>query len=71
MIYHDPSLVNTVASTTLAELRLVRAPSNLIELAYHDNIQDATWIISNIDLIARTLVLSLTEYFGIPFVEPY
>ena len=54
VIYPDPSLVNTVASTTLAELRLVRAPSNLIELAYHDNIQDATWIISNIDLIART-----------------
>lgn len=71
VIYPDPSLVNTVASTTLAELRLVRAPSNLIELAYHDNIQDATWIISNIGLIARTLVLSLTEYFGIPFVEPY
>ena len=63
--------MNTVASTALAELRLARAPSNLIELAYHDNIQDATWIISNIDLIARTLVLSLTEYFGIPFVEPY
>lgn len=71
VIYTDPSLVNTVANTSLAELRLVRAPSNLIELAYHDNIQDATWIISNIDLIARTLVLSLTEYFGIPFVEPY
>ena len=33
VIYPDPSLVNTVASTTLAELRLVRAPSNLIELA--------------------------------------
>ena len=69
-IYPDPSLVRSVQTTTLAELRLTRAPSNLIELAYHDNLEDALWIINNIDLIARNLVLSLTEYFGIPFVEP-
>ena len=42
----------------------------VIELAYHDNAEDAFWIIDNIQLIARTLVLALTEYFGIPFVEP-
>ncbi|MEE0772160.1 MAG: N-acetylmuramoyl-L-alanine amidase [Anaerovoracaceae bacterium] len=70
VIYPDPSRVKTVANTTLAELRLTRAPANLIELAYHDNLEDATWIINNIPLIARTLVLSLTEYFGIPFREP-
>ena len=69
-IYPDPSLVRAVPNTTLAELRLTQAPSNLIELAYHDNLEDALWIINNIDLIARNLVLSLTEYFGIPFVEP-
>ena len=71
VIYPNPNLVNTVANTTLAELRLTRAPANLIELAYHDNFADAMWIINNINLIARTLVLSLTEYFGIPFAEPY
>lgn len=69
-IYPDPSLVRPVPTTTLAELRLTRATSNLIELAYHDNPEDARWIINNIDAIARNLVLSLTEYFGIPFVEP-
>ena len=71
MIYPDPNLVNTIPNTTLGELRLVKAPSNLIELAYHDNLEDAMWIINNINVIARTLVLSLTEYFGIPFVDPY
>lgn len=69
VIYPDPAKVRTVANTTLGELRLVKAPSNLIELAYHDNAEDAFWIIDNIQLIARTLVLALTEYFGIPFVE--
>ena len=71
VIYPDPNLVNTIPNTTLGELRLVKAPSNLIELAYHDNLEDAMCIINNINVIARTLVLSLTEYFGIPFVDPY
>ena len=71
VIYPDPNLVNTIPNTTLGELRLVKAPSNLIELAYHDNLEDAMWIINNINVIARTLVLSLTEYFGITFVDPY
>ena len=71
VIYPDPNLVNTIPNTTLGELRLVKAPSNLLELAYHDNLEDAMWIINNINVIARTLVLSLTEYFGIPFVDPY
>lgn len=69
-IYPDPALVATIPNTSLAELRRVSAPSNLIELAYHDNPEDAQWIINNIDAIARNLVLSLTEFFGIPFVEP-
>lgn len=70
-IYPNPNIVRTIPNTTLGELRLTKAPANLIELAYHDNVEDAMWIIDNIHNIARNLVLSLTEYFGIPFVEPY
>lgn len=70
-IYPDPELVITVPNTTLAELRQTVAPSNIVEVAYHDNWQDATWIANNIDSIARILALSLTQYFGIPFIEPF
>lgn len=69
-IYPNPNLVKTVSSTTIGEVRRTKAPSVLIEFAYHDNVEDANWIKSNIDAIARNVVLSLTEYFGIPFVEP-
>lgn len=69
-IYPDPSKVKTVANSTLAELIRTRAPAVLIEIAYHDNVEDAIWIRDNIDLIARTLVQALAEYFGIPFIEP-
>lgn len=69
-IYPDPSKVNTVPTSTLAELRRTTAPSALVEVAYHDNPEDAQWIKDNIQEIARSLAISLAEYFGIPFVEP-
>ena len=70
VIYLDPALVDTRATTALGEVDRVRAPAVLIEIAYHDNPEDANWIINNIGLIARTIALSLTEYFDLPFVEP-
>lgn len=69
-IYPIPSLVSARPSTTIGELRRTRAPSVFLELAYHDNYDDAAWIKANIEIIARNIVLSLTEYFGIPFLTP-
>lgn len=67
IIYPLPNLVRTQATTTLGEIRLTRAPSVLLELGFHDNPEDAAWIVTHIDQMARALVLALTEYFGIPF----
>ncbi len=69
-IYPDPSRVRTVPTTSLYELRSTRAPSILLELAYHDNPTDAEWIKSNIPRIARNLSLSVAEYLGVPLVDP-
>ena len=69
-IYLYPDLVKTVATTRLGEVVRTKAPSILIEFAYHDNYEDARWIKDNIDGIARNVVLSLTEYFGLPFEAP-
>lgn len=69
-IYPDPNAVRTVATGALAELNRTKAPAVLIEIAYHDNPEDAQWIRDNIGNIARNLALSVTEYLGVPFVEP-
>ncbi len=69
-IYPLPNLVRAQATTAIGEVRRVRAPSVFIELGYHDNADDATWIKNNIDAAARNIVLSLTEYFAIPFLTP-
>ncbi len=69
-IYPQPELVKTVPTTQLAEVTKTNAPAVLIEIAYHDNVEDAEWIRANITPIASNLVMSLTEYFGIPFISP-
>ena len=70
LIYPDPSLVSTVPTTTLVELRRTKAPAVLVEVAYHDNVEDANWIIENIEEIAENLALSVADFLGVPFIEP-
>ena len=69
-IYPLPDKVTTRSTTSLGEVRQPRFPAVLLEIGYHDNYADAQWIENNIDAIAQNLVLSLTEYFGLPFVYP-
>ncbi|MEG1430590.1 MAG: N-acetylmuramoyl-L-alanine amidase [Oscillospiraceae bacterium] len=69
-IYPLPDKVRAEGTTIIGEVRKVRAPSVFIELGYHDNPDDATWVKTNLEAIARNIVLSLAEYFGIPFLTP-
>ena len=66
-IYPLPALVRTEPTTTIGEVRRTRAPAVLLELGFHDNPEDAQWIVTHIGAMAESLVLSLTEYFGLPF----
>ena len=69
-LYPLPEKVNTIPTTTLGELRLTRAPAALIEVAYHDNIDDARWIRENINAIAENLSKSVAETLGVEFKRP-
>ncbi|MDD2493823.1 MAG: SH3 domain-containing protein [Tissierellia bacterium] len=62
-IYPNPSLVRTLGVTNLGEVSRTRAPSVLVEVAYHDNVEDANWIVNNIDLIGQALANSVVQYF--------
>lgn len=68
-IYPDPDLVYTVPSTVITEVRRTKAPAVLMEIGYHDNLQDAAWIKSNIQNIAQNLAKGLCDYFKIPFKD--
>ena len=68
-IYPLPEKVQTVASSSLAELKRTKAPAVLIETAYHDNLADAEWIQENIGEIGRNLAMSTAQFLGVPFVD--
>ena len=65
-IYPLPNLVRTEPTTTIGEVRRVRAPAVLLELGFHDNTEDAQWIVSHIDAMAESLVLSPDRVFRHP-----
>lgn len=69
-IYPDKDLVTVIPTTIIAELRETKAPAVQVELAYHDNFADASWLCENIGLIAKSLVASAAEFFGISFTDP-
>lgn len=69
-IYPLPNKVRAEGTTSVGEVRRTKAPAVFLELGYHDNPDDAAWVQNNLDAIARNIVLSLTEYFGLPFLEP-
>ncbi len=68
-IYPLPEKSRALPTDYLGEVTRTRAAAVLAEIGYHDNIEDAEWIKSNLSAIARNLVISLTDYFDIPFVE--
>ena len=69
-IYPIPALVRAEATTSIGEVRKVRAPAVFLELGYHANPDDAAWVKNQLEPIAQNLVSSLCQYFGIPFLTP-
>ena len=69
-IYPDPDKVSTVPTTSLGEIVKTRAPAVLIEVAYHDNPEDAQWIRDNIEGIAENLAISVGDFLGVPILPP-
>ena len=69
-VYPYPELVGSTPNENLYELRETLAPAALVEVAYHDNPEDAQWIKDNIDEIARALSQSVAQYFGLTLPQP-
>ena len=53
----------------LYELRGTTATAILIEVAFHDNPEDAAWIVNNIEGIGIAIAKGILKYFGISYLE--
>lgn len=64
-IYPDPSKGRGVLYTSsLYEIINTLAPAVLLEVAFHDNAEDANWIIQNEEKIAQAIVDGINNYFN-------
>lgn len=70
LVYPLPEKVRAVPTTSLGEVTRSKAPAVLLEIAYHDNLQDAAWIKGNLPAIAWAVAKSITQYFGLPLCAP-
>ena len=68
-IYPDPNLVTLSSDRLNPQLRDTDAAALVINLGYRDNESDVRWLEANKDTVAKTLVRSITEYLGLPFVD--
>lgn len=55
---------------SLGEIKYTKSTSALIEVAFHDNTEDALWILSNIYALGRAITQGICAYFNVPFSEP-
>lgn len=69
-IYPLPNKVRLMPTTSLGEVAQSKAPAVLLELAFHDNPEDAAWIVQSIPQIAWAIALSIAQYFGLPLAAP-
>ncbi len=53
----------------LYELAKTTAPAALVEIAFHDNPEDAKWILANIEPIGIALTKGILNYFVVPYIE--
>ena len=67
-IYPLPQLVQVRATRDIGEVSKVRAVAAFVEVAYHDNVEDANWITANLTPIAEAIAAGVTDYFGLPFL---
>lgn len=65
LIYPEPQLVDTLPTDYLGEVLRPNAPAVLVEVAYHDNLEDAEWIVNNTNLIAQALANATEEFLGV------
>ena len=54
----------------LYELNKTDAVAALIEVAFHDNLEDANFIMNNIQAIAEGIAHGICDYFGVEFKLP-
>lgn len=58
------------AKPELYEIRKPKAPTAYIEVAFHDNAEEAQWIIDNTEAIAEAICQGVCNHYNVEYVKP-
>lgn len=67
-VYDGSTKSKIVETDSLYELKYPFAPAILPEIGFHDNVDDAEWIVNHVEQIAEALAKGICEYFKISYV---
>lgn len=65
-----PGSSDNITTARFAEILQADAPTVYIEVAFHDNKEEAQWIIDHKKDIAEAIVKGLCNHFGVKYVAP-
>ena len=65
-----PGESDSIAIQHFYEVRAANAATVYLEVAFHDNKEEAAWIISHIDEIAEAICKGVCKHYGVGYVTP-
>lgn len=65
-----PGESDNITTARFAEILNADAPTAYIEVAFHDNAEEAQWIIDHKKDIAEAIVKGLCNYYGMTYIAP-
>ena len=60
---------NITARPGLYEVKSATAPTAYIEVAFHDNVEEAKWIIEHIEDIAEAICKGICNHYNVKYIE--
>jgi len=64
-----PGTSDSITVQSFYEITNANAPTAYIEVAFHDNVEEAKWIISHTKEIAEAIVKGICNYYGVKYVS--
>ncbi len=65
-----PGESDSITVKRFYEVRCAKAPTVYLEVAFHDNPEEAAWIVANTREIAEAVCRGVCEYFGAVYIPP-
>lgn len=68
-IYRNPSDVKMIATKPNETVDSTYIPRITIEICYVNDPEDIVWLRENIEGLSKSIVMSILEYFGVPYAQ--